>query len=167
MRNMDKGIQKRMGWGTVVTLLSHFLILSFPHSLSAQPTDTVRADFFRDYYHQGHLVHWLDALSDHTVYQGLHVGQWDESGQLMFSVDGNSFRWNRFYIDGMRLDNRFAPGSTNYVPNMEHYNLSIDSHASVLSFQLDTTSADYVQVSWNRGNLGGINKTRLLRPAAV
>ena len=57
--------------------------------------DSIKAEFFRDFYHQGHLAHWLDALSDHTVYQGLHVGQWDESGQLMFSVDGNSYRWNR------------------------------------------------------------------------
>ena len=43
--------------------------------------DSVKAAFFREFYHQGHLAHWLDALSDHTVYQGLHVGQWDESGQ--------------------------------------------------------------------------------------
>ena len=121
--------------------------------------DSVKAEFFRDFYHQGHLVHWLDALSDHTVYQGLHVGQWDESGQLMFSVDGNSYRWNRYYIDGFRIDNRFTAGSTSYVPNMENYNLSIDPHGSVLNFVLDTLSRDYASVSWNRGNLGGINKT--------
>lgn len=121
--------------------------------------DSVKAEFFREFYHQGHLVHWLDALSDRTVYQGLHVGQWDESGQLMFSVDGNSYRWNRYYIDGFRVDNRFTPGSTSYVPNMEQYDLRINTHASVLDFTLDTLGGDYAQVSWNRGNLGGINKT--------
>ena len=121
--------------------------------------DSVKADFFRTYYHQGHLVHWLDALSDHTVYQGLHVGQWDESGQLMFSVDGNSYRWNRYYIDGFRVDNRFTAGSTSYVPNMENYNLRIDPHGSILDFELDTLSRDYASVSWNRGNLGGISPT--------
>ena len=142
--------------------LSHFLIFSFSHfsvGTSCAQQDSVRADFFRDFYHQGHLVQWLDALSDRMVYQGLHVGQWDKSGQLMFSVDGNSYRWNRYYIDGIRVDNRFTPGSTSYVPNMENYNLDIDSHASVLSFQLDTAASDYAQVSWNRGNLGSINKT--------
>ncbi|MBR1788841.1 MAG: hypothetical protein IJ762_06610 [Bacteroidaceae bacterium] len=156
---MDKHRQKKIGWGTMVAQLSYFLIFSFSHSLMAQPADTVRADFFRDYYHQGHLVHWLDALSDHTVYQGLHVGQWDESGQLMFSVDGNSYRWNRFYVDGMRLDNRFTPGSTSFVPNMEQYHLRLDPNGSVLSFEQDTIAKDYAQVSWNRGNLGGISPT--------
>lgn len=121
--------------------------------------DSVKAAFFRDFYHQGHLVHWLDALSDHTVYQGLHVGQWDESGQLMFSVDGNSYRWNRYYIDGFRVDNRFTAGSTSYVPNMENYNLRIDPHGSVLNFELDTLARDYASISYNRGNLGGINPT--------
>lgn len=128
----------------------------FPVGLRAQE-DSVKAEFFRDFYHQGHLVHWLDALSDHTVYQGLHLGQWDESGQLMFSVDGNSFRWNRYYIDGFRVDNRFTAGSTYYVPNMENYNLDIDTHASVLRFELDSLAPDYAAVSWNRGNLGGIS----------
>ena len=121
--------------------------------------DSVKAEFFRDFYHQGHLAHWLDSYYDRTVYQGLHLGQWDESGQLMFSVDGNSYRWNRYYIDGFRVDNRFTAGSTSYVPNMENYNLSINPRTSALHFELDTLSRDYASMSWNRGGLGGINKT--------
>ena len=120
--------------------------------------DSVSAAFFRDFYHQGHLVHWLDALSDHTVYQGLHLGQWDESGQLMFTVDGNSFKWNRFYINGFRIDNRFTAGSSAYVPNMENYNLRINNRGSILNFELDTAARDYASVSWNHGNLGGISR---------
>ena len=134
------------------------VLLLFTLPLHAQvDADSVRADFFRDFYHQGHLVHWLDALSDHTIYQGLHVGQWDEAGQLMFSVDGNSYRWNRYYLDGFRIDNRFTPGSTSYVPNMENYHLRITPNSSTLEFALDTLARDYAQVSWNRGNLGGIS----------
>ncbi len=120
--------------------------------------DSVSAAFFRDFYHQGHLAHWLDALSDHTVYQGLHLGQWDESGQLMFTVDGNSFRWNRIYIDGFRADNRFTAGSSVYVPNMEHYNLRINNRGSILNFSLDTIFSQYAAVSYNRGNWGGISR---------
>ena len=120
--------------------------------------DSVSASFFRDFYHQGHLAHWLDALSDHTVYQGLHLGQWDESGQLMFTVDGNSFRWNRIYIDGFRTDSRFTAGSSVYVPNMEQYNLRINNRGSILNFSLDTILSEYAAVSYNRGNLGGISR---------
>jgi len=138
---------------------SLILLLFVVKTLAQTYTDSVQASFFRDFYHQGHLVHWLDALSDRTVYQGLHVGQWDESTQLIFSVDGNSYRWNRYYIDGFRVDNRFTAGSTSYVPNMENYDLRLDAHGSELSFSLDSTAADYASISWNKGNLGGINKT--------
>ena len=135
-----------------------FILSLFTSPTQAQvETDSISAGFFREWYHQGHLVHWLDALSDHTIYQGVHTGQWDESGQLIFSVDGNSYRWNRYYLDGFRIDNRFMAGSTSYVPNMENYNLHIDPLSSVLRFDLDTLANDYAQVSWNRGNLGGIS----------
>ena len=137
-----------------------FLVLLLNVTVQAQTyTDSVKAEFFRDFYHQDHLVHWLDALSDHTVYQGLHLGQWDESGQLMFSLDGNSYRWNRYYLDGFRVDNRFTAGSTSYVPNMEQYDLRIDPATSVMSFSLDTLASDYAALSYNRGGLGGINQT--------
>ena len=135
-------------------------LMAFAATLTASAQideDSVSAAFFRDFYHQGHLAHWLDALSDHTVYQGLHLGQWDESGQLMFTIDGNSFRWNRFYIDGFRIDNRFTAGSSSYVPNMENYNLRINNRGSILNFELDTTACGYASVSWNHGNLGGIS----------
>ena len=151
-----------MEWGSEEMRNRTLVILMLLWTMMAQGqtcTDSVQARFFRDFYHQGHLVHWIDGLSDHTVYQGLHLGQWDESGQLMFSVDGNSYRWNRFYFDGFRVDNRFTPGSTSYVPNMEQYDLRLDSRTSELAFQLDTTASDYASLSYNRGGLGGINPT--------
>ncbi|MBO7495306.1 MAG: hypothetical protein J6T98_02030 [Salinivirgaceae bacterium] len=139
-------------------ILCCLLVFTFVANVSAQvDEDSVSAEFFRDFYHQGHLAHWLDALCDHTVYQGLHVGQWDESGQLIFTIDGNSFRWNRFYIDGFRTDSRFTAGSSVYVPNMENYNLRIDNRGSILKFERDTLARDYVSTSSNSGNLGGIS----------
>jgi len=136
-----------------------FIFLTAAMNVSAQiDEDSVGAAFFRDFYHQGHLAHWLDALCDHTVYQGLHVGQWDESAQLIFTIDGNSFRWNRFYIDGFRTDSRFTAGSSVYVPNMENYSLRIDNRSSILNFELDTLAHDYASLSWNKGDLGGISR---------
>lgn len=139
-------------------ILSSLILVIATLTATAQvEEDSVSAAFFRDFYHQGHLAHWLDALCDHTVYQGLHLGQWDESGQLIFTIDGNSYRWNRFYIDGFRIDSRFTAGSSVYVPNMENYNLRINNRGSVLNFELDTLVGDYGAVSYNRGNLGGIS----------
>ncbi len=127
--------------------------------LGQTPEDTVGAQFVRDRFHQGHLTTWLDAMDDHTVMQGLHTGHWDELGQLMFSVDGNSYRWNKYYRDGFRVDNRFQAGSTLYVPSLEDYNMRMNTHGSILCFELDSAAPDYASISWNRGNLGGINPT--------
>lgn len=122
------------------------------------PEDTTRAEFVRERFHQGYLTTWLDAMGDHTVVQGLHTGHWDERSQLIFSVDGNSYRWNRYYIDGFRLDNRFQAGSTLYVPSLENYDMRINTRSSELHFDLDTTQYDHVSVSWNMGDLGGISR---------
>ncbi len=135
------------------------ILCLFVVSVAGAQEDTVRAEFVRERFHQGDLTTWLDAMNDHVVIEGLHTGLWDERSQLMFSVDGNSYRWNRFYLDGFRIDNRFQPGSTLYVPNLEHYDMRLDTHGSVLHFDSDTTAHDYASFSWNRGNLGGINKT--------
>ena len=135
------------------------LLLALTGMYAVAQEDTVRADFVRERFHQGDLTTWLDAMNDHVVMEGLHTGLWDERSQLMFSVDGNSYRWNRYYIDGFRLDNRFQAGSTLYVPSLEYYDMRINTHGSVLHFNLDTTTCDYASLSWNRGNLGGINKT--------
>ncbi|MBO7145142.1 MAG: hypothetical protein J6W13_09995 [Salinivirgaceae bacterium] len=139
-------------------ILASMMVAATLTASAQMDEDSVSASFFRDFYHQGHLAHWLDALSDHTVYQGLHLGQWDESGQLMFTIDGNSFRWNRFYINGFRIDGRFTAGSSVYVPNMENYNLRINNRGSILNFEFDTAARDYAAVSWNHGNLGGISR---------
>ena len=135
------------------------ILCLFVVSVAGAQEDTVCAEFVRERFHQGDLTTWLDAMNDHVVIEGLHTGLWDERSQLMFSVDGNSYRWNRFYLDGFRIDNRFQPGSTLYVPNLEHYDMRLDTHGSVLHFDSDTTAHDYASFSWNRGNLGGINKT--------
>lgn len=120
--------------------------------------DTVRASYVRERFHDGNLSSWLDAMSDHTVMQGLHTGYWDERSALMFSVDGNSYRWNRYYIDGFRVDDRFYSGSTLYRLNLEYYDMRLDTHGSILSFTPDSLTRDYASVSWNRGNLGGISR---------
>lgn len=121
------------------------------------PEDTTRAAFVREYFHQGSLTTWLDAMNDHTVMEGLHTGLWNERGQFMVSVDGHSYRWNRFYVDGFRTDNRFQPGSTLYVPSLENYDMRLNTRASAFHFDLDSAAGDYASLAWNRGNLGGIS----------
>lgn len=126
---------------------------------AAEVQDTVSAEFFRTRLHSGDLVAWMQGYSDYVTYEGNYQGQWSQGDQLLFAVNGNSYRWNRFYLDGFRTNSRLHTGSTLYVPNMEHYGMSVDVHNSTLSFTRDDSLGDYVQLSGNVGNLGGVNPT--------
>lgn len=126
-------------------------------SVHAAGGDTLSVDFADRWYHQGNLVHYLEAMNDHTVYQDVHTGQWSEGNRLIFSIDGNSYRQNRFYMNGFRTDSRYQTGSTPYRPDIGHYETVVDPRRSSISFTNDFSTADYARMSLNRGGLGGIN----------
>lgn len=140
----------------IITLLAAALT-SYAEAFSAFGIDSVGSDFFRQWYHQGDLVHYLDNYSDYSVYQSETTGRWDMPDQLIFSVQGNSYRWNRYYIDGFRTDQRFTAGSTMYRPQMLTTSLALDLYRSQLFFTTDTALADYASVTYNIGGLGGVS----------
>ena len=121
--------------------------------------DTITAAYIRKWVHNGDFVHYIESQNDHVVYQGVHTGQWSQGDQLIFSVGGNSYRQNKYYIDGFRVDDRFRTGSTLYVPNIEQYNTTIDVHSSRLRFTRDETQGDYAQVQLNTGGIGEYDKS--------
>lgn len=144
-----------------------FCILSILASLPivAQTIqDTARASMFRDWLHSPDIMGYLQATSDNTVMQGLHQGQWSQATQLIFSIGGNSFRENKYYIDGFRTNSRLRTGDTYYVPDMEQYDLGINVHNAEMRFSADSTyrangNADHVWISGNFGGIGGINES--------
>lgn len=114
----------------------------------------VPTEFFRKWYHRSDLIYYLEALSDHTIAETTTYGQWWIPERLAIAIEGLPSTANRYYIDGMRTDDRFQAGSSLYVPNMQQYNLCINTHTSQLYFSLDSTSRDYVQATYNTGQLG-------------
>ena len=114
----------------------------------------VPTEFFREWYHRSDLIYYLEALSDHTIAETTTYGQWWIPERLAIAVEGLPSTVDRYYIDGMRTDDRFQAGSSLYVPNMQQYNLCINTHTSQLYFSLDSTSRDYVQATYNIGQLG-------------
>lgn len=114
----------------------------------------VSAKFFREWYHRSDLIYYLEAYSDHTIAETTTYGQWWIPERLAIAIEGLPSTSNRYYIDGMRTDDRFQAGSSVYVPNMQQYNLQINTHTSQLYFSLDSTCRDYVQATYNFGQLG-------------
>lgn len=121
---------------------------------SAQTVDTVSASLIHNFLHYSDLVRYLEQENSYTIYQGVYQGQWADGDPLIFSVQGNSYRNNKYYHNGMRVDDRFNTGSTLYRPNMETTNLLINYKNSSLFFEPDSSAADYIQLS---GNIGGLS----------
>ena len=128
----------------------------------AQPVmehDSVGAEFFANRLHTSDVVPYLQGISPHTVYQGNHTGRWSDADGLIFSVDGQSYRQNRYYMNGMRTNLRLTSGMLPYLLNMENQNLRIDPLRAALHFTSDTLATPYLSLGGNFGNLGGINPT--------
>lgn len=128
----------------------------------AQPVmehDSVGAEFFANRLHTSDVVPYLQGISPHTVYQGNHTGRWSDADGLIFSVDGQSYRQNRYYMNGMRTNLRLTSGMSPYFLNMENQNLRIDPLRAALHFTSDTLATPYLSLGGNFGNLGGINPT--------
>ena len=134
------------------------LILLIALCPSVKGQDTVSVDFFNQWYHQGNTAHYLEAINDHVIFQDVHVGQWSDADQFIFSVDGNSYRQNRFYLNGFRINSRFQTGSTPYRPNLQRHGMIIDPRTSAISFISDADARDYAAVTFNHGGIGGINR---------
>lgn len=103
------------------------------------------------------LVTWLQGMCDYTVYEGNHQGRWADADQLIFSIDGQSYRQNAYFLNGFRINNRTTSGSTLYPTLFEHYSTSIDPSTGKVRFDEAFKQRDYVRVTGNFGGLGGIN----------
>lgn len=114
------------------------------------------SEMFRKFYHGGDFVHYLDNIDDRVTYQLETAGNYNQPDRLMFSVDGNSFRWNKYYLDGFRTDSRFFVGSSLVQPDMTEYSLDLDYFGSRINFTRDTVVDNSVSATFNVGNLGGI-----------
>lgn len=116
--------------------------------------DSIPAEYFRKWYHRSDLIYYLEAHNDHTIVETHAVGQWWKADRLNIAVAGLPCTMTSYSIDGMRVDDRFAPGNTVFVPNMQRYDLYMDTHHGHLDFSRDTVAGDYVQAQYNFGQVG-------------
>ncbi len=141
-------------------------------ALSLYATDTVSSSFFRDFYLSSSLTYYLDNLNDYTVGLGETTGGWDGVDRMLFSVQGNSPMWNKYYVRGFRVNSVFDAGSTVFRPNMSSHSLRLNTERSAFFFEPDSASGDYVMVRANAGGIGGAAVTsryliNLFHPSAL
>ena len=119
--------------------------------------DSAKSEFFRDWYQTTDLGHYLDNCNAFTVYESETTGEWNLGDQNVFSIAGNSFRQNKYWLNGMRIDSRQQAGSTLLHTQMDRTNLALDYHDGELFFTDDSVQAQTIRLTGNIGNLGGIS----------
>ena len=120
--------------------------------------DTVRSDWMREWYQWGDLRHYLDNYCDVTTYQTETTGGWGAPEPYYFSINGNSYRWNRYYIDGFRVDSRIAAGDAFYTPDMFSHSMAIDYNRGAVRWMRDTNQVQHVRLTGQAGNVGGYSR---------
>ena len=137
-------------------LLSLFLFsYAFAHAKAG--VDSVSSAFFRDWYLTTDLGHYLDNSNAYTIYEAETTGEWNLGDQQVFSIAGNSFKNNKYHLNGMRIDSRSRVGSTLLHTQMDRTSMVLDYHDGELFFTDDSLQRASLRLTGNVGGLGGIS----------
>lgn len=117
--------------------------------------DSISSEWFREWYQYNDLRHYLDNNSDVSVYQVETTGEWATPEPLIVSFNGNSYRWNKYYLDGFRVDSRLEAGDAYYRPDMFTHSMAIDYNRGALYWTVDSVRPQRVSLSGQGGNVGG------------
>lgn len=150
-----KRIHRAHWWrgGIVLSVFVFHCLFSF--AAVNNGIDTVSSNWFREWYQWGDLKHYLDNNSDVSVYQSETTGDWTAPEPLIVSLNGNSYRWNRYYLDHFRIDSRATAGDAFYSPDMYAHSMAIDYNRGAMYWTSDTVRAAHVRLSGQGGNVGG------------
>lgn len=120
--------------------------------------DTVSSEWFREWYQWGELRHYLDNNNDFSTYLLETTGEWGATEPLMVSLNGNSYRWNTYYLDNFRVNSRIEAGDAFYTPDMFAHSMTIDYNRGAMHWTTDSVRPWHVRVSGQGGNVGGYSK---------
>ena len=116
--------------------------------------DSVSSRWMREWYQYGDLKHYLDNHCDVTTYQVETTGEWAAHEPLIMSINGNSYRWNKYYLNGFRIDSRITAGDALYAPDMFAHSMYIDYNRGAVYWQVDSLRPSRVTLSGHGGNIG-------------
>ena len=136
--------------------LTLFLSLSTLPLLAAanMGMDSVSSSWMREWYQYGDIKHYLDNHCDVTTYQVETTGEWAAQEPLIMSINGNSYRWNKYYLDGFRIDSRITAGDALYVPDMFAHSMYIDYNRGAVYWLADSVRSAQITFTGHGGNIG-------------
>ena len=122
---------------------------------SSYGMDSVSSEWFREWYQWNELRHYLDNGCPVTTYQLETTGDWGAPEPLLFSINGNSYRWNKYYLRHFRVDSRIEAGDALYTPDLFVHSMQIDPNRGAVYWQPDSVAPNQIRLSGQGGNVGG------------
>lgn len=131
------------------------LTLTLPlHAAANMGVDSVSSEWMREWYQYGDLRHYLDNHCDVTTYLVESTGEWATPEQLLFSINGNSYRWNKYYLNDFRINSRISAGDVLYDPDLFAHSMYIDYNRGAVYWLPDSIQAPQVRLTGQGGNVG-------------
>ncbi len=141
-------------------LLSALLLCAPLFCLHAAPqygNDSVTSGWINEWYHYNDWIHYLDNYNTFVTVEQETTGEYNHTAQQIFSIAGNSYKWNRYYTNGFRTDSRFSVGSTFYNPDLYEEGMTLNYYNSGIYFNTDSAVTNSISMSGNMGGIGGIS----------
>lgn len=116
--------------------------------------DSVSSEWMREWYQYGDLRHYLDNHCDMTTYLVETTGEWATPEQQLFSINGNSYRWNKYYLNDFRINSRINAGDVLYDADLFVHSMYIDYNRGSVRWQTDSVRRAEIRLSGQMGNIG-------------
>lgn len=151
----------------LILLIISFLIISF--TSQAQQAVTFEKDslllhgqvdysseFFRDRLVHNTFENFIDNYNDFIIYQNITQGDFNTPDQTLASVQGNSYRWNKYYFNGFRIDDQILPGSYLYKQDLYSSSFNLNTYTSSFEFSNDKNIDNTALIRFNKSGIGDI-----------
>ncbi len=138
----------------LVTLIVLSLLLPSIYASANRGVDSVSSEWMREWYQYGDLRHYFDNHCDVTTYQVETTGEWATPEQMIVSVNGNSYRWSKYYINGFRINSRINAGDVLYEPDMFTHSMLIDYNSGAIYWKSDSLPDAQIRLTGQGGNIG-------------
>jgi len=115
----------------------------------------ISGKFINDIYLDHTLDHLFTNYYDFAYYEINTMSEFSEPDPYIFSITGYSFKWNKFYYNGHRINNVYFPGYSLYKPLLFNQDLDVDIIDSKINFRPDQNSEDRMNLAWSSGKFGG------------
>ena len=114
----------------------------------------VTNEFIENTYHHYTLDHLVSNYYDFAYNQINTMADFSAPDPYVFSLVGHSFKWNKYYYDGHRINDMYFPGTTLYKPFLYNKDVGFDLTSSEIEFHSKAGGKEEIILNYSGGRLG-------------